>query len=90
MIANFKNLKVEVAFEEFKELDIRKVLGNVIHTNTSDIGLDDVARAIYHSDGNIDISEEYACQIVEFMKDNNCVLLAAVKKAVINELTVKG
>ena len=60
MKANFKTLQVEVAFDEFKELDVAKVLGNFIHANTNDIGLDDVARAIYHSEGEVESPQEYA------------------------------
>lgn len=86
MKANFKNIKVEVEFGVFKELDITKGLGNYLHANTSDIGLDEVARNIYHSDGEIDISDEYVADIVAMVSHKQCALLAAIKKAIINEL----
>lgn len=86
MKANFKTLQVEVAFDEFKELDAAKVLGNFIHANTNDIGLDDVARAIYHSEGEVEIPQEYAYGIVSLVRDKQCPLLAAVKRAIIKEL----
>lgn len=89
MKANFKQLKVEVAFDRYSDVDVRKALGNAIHASTSDIGLDDVARAIYHSEGEIEISGEHAAQIVELMNFRDCMLLAAVKRAVINALTVE-
>lgn len=87
MKANFKNLTVEVSFDEFKELDVTKVLGNFIHANTPDIGLDDVARAIYHSEGEMDIPDEYTATIISMVQQKNCMILAGFKKAIINELT---
>lgn len=87
MKVNFKELSVEVNFDVFKPLDISKDLGNFIHVNTPDIGLDDVAREIYHSKGDIEIPEEYIPMILDLIKNNQCPLVAAVKKAIINELT---
>ena len=89
MKANFKKLNVEVAFDEFKELDIAKQLGNFIHTNTNDIGLDDTARAIYHSEGEIEVDDIHAQQIIEMIKGSECMFLAGIKRAIINELTSK-
>lgn len=86
MKANFKKITVEVAFDRFEELDIARQLGNFIHANTNDIGLDDVAREIYHSEGETDVSEEYARMIRALISDRKCPFLAAVKKAVINIL----
>lgn len=87
MRVNFKELSVEVNFDVFKPLDISKDLGNFIHVNTPDIGLDDVAREIYHSKGDIEIPEEYIPMILDLIKNNQCPLVAAVKKAIINALT---
>ncbi len=89
MKANFKNISVEVAFDEYRELDLAKELGNYIHTNTNDIGLDDTARAIYHSDGEMEVDDIHAQQIIDMVKSRDCVFLAGVKRAIINELTNK-
>ena len=89
MKANFKNISVEVAFDEYRELDLAKELGNYIHTNTNDIGLDDTARAIYHSDGEMEVDDVHAKQIIDMVKSRDCVFLAGVKRAIINELTNK-
>lgn len=86
MKANFNKLKVEVAFDEFEELDIAKQLGNYIHTHTSDIGVDDVARDIYHIDGDVEIPDEYVEPIKQIISDQGCYFIAAVKKAIIAEL----
>ncbi len=90
MRANFKKLRVEVAFDEFKELDIARQLGNFIHANTPDIGMDDIAREIYYSQGDVEIPEDYAEGIVSMIKSAHCNFLACVKKAVINELEESG
>ena len=87
MRVNFKELRVEVNFDVFKPLDISKDLGNFIHVNTPDIGLDDVAREIYHSEGEIEISEHHAKDIVVMVSSDVCMFVAAVKKAIINALT---
>ena len=87
MIANFKKTNIEVKFGEFRELDIATQLGNYIHSNTTDIGLDDVARKIYYSEGEIEISAEHAAVIKELMNEDQCPFLAFVKQAVIKQLT---
>ena len=89
MKANFKNISVEVSFDEYRELDLAKELGNYIHTNTNDIGLDDTARSIYHSDGEMEVDDIHAQQIIEMIKGYECKFLAGVKRAIINELTNK-
>lgn len=57
---NFKTLRIQLTFEgEPVSMDVRKIVGNVIRQNTSDIGLDELARKIYFSDGEMDIPDEY-------------------------------
>lgn len=87
MKANFKKLSVEASFDVFVEVDVTKELGNYIHSHTIDIGLDDTARAIYHSEGEIDIPNEHAPLICSLINSNDCMLLAFVKKAIIKTLT---
>lgn len=86
MKANFKKINVEVEFDKYQELDITKELGNYIHTNTPDIGMDDVAREIYYSEGEVDIPDEYVPTIIELIKLNRCLFLAGVKRAIIKML----
>lgn len=87
MKANFKNLQVEVSFDKFSEVDVTKALGNYIHTNTTDIGLDDVAREIYYSEGEVEISSEHAEAIKQMVLRKDCLFFAAFKKAIISQLT---
>ena len=88
MKVNFKQIKVEASFGEFVPIDMTKDLGNYIHAHTTDIGIDDTARIIYYSDGEVEISEEHAAAIVSMMEQSDCPFLAFAKKAVINELKV--
>ena len=44
---DFTKVEMEVSFDNVMTLDISKTLGNVIHQNTGDLGLDEVARTIY-------------------------------------------
>lgn len=87
MIANFKNLEVEVTFGNFKGLDVTHILGNFLHANTSDIGLDDTARAIYYSEGDVEIPDEHAKVIVAMVGSSKCSIVAGIKKSIIKELT---
>jgi hypothetical protein len=86
MKVNFKQILVEVTFGEYKELDIAKKVGNFIHVNTNDISLDDVARAIYYSEGEIEIDNDSATMIAMLIEDRNCTFLAGVKKAILKQL----
>lgn len=90
MKVDFKKLSVEVSFDKFSEVDVAKVLGNYIHTNTPDIGLDDTARAIYHSEGEIEIPDEHAEMINALVENNKCPLLASVKRAIFKTLSRNG
>lgn len=87
MKANFKKIQAEVSFGEFKEMDVAKDLGNFIHSNTTDIGLDDVAREIYYSEGEVEISTEHANAIKAMVVSKECLFFVAFKKAIIKQLT---
>lgn len=90
MKVNFKEISVEASFGEYLTIDMTKEIGNYIHAHTTDIGLDDTARAIYHSEGEMEINEEHAASIVGMMEQPGCPFLAFAKRAVINELTPKN
>jgi hypothetical protein len=62
---NFKTLRIQLTFEgEPVEMDVRKIVGNIIRQNTSDIGLDELARKIYFSEGEVEIPDEYVGPIL--------------------------
>lgn len=55
-ICDFTKLHVEVEFEKFEEVNVARLVGNTIHVNTADIGIDDLARKIYH-EGKVEIAD---------------------------------
>ena len=79
---DFTQVEMEVSFDEMKTVDISKTLGNVIHQNTGDLGLDEIARTIY-KDGKADIPIEYIPVIVSILKMPTSLMAAGGKRALI-------
>ena len=79
---DFTKVEMEVRFDEMMEVDISQTLGNVIHMNTGDIGLDEIARTIY-KDGKADIPVEYIPVIVSILKMPTSLMAAGGKRALI-------
>ena len=82
---DFTEVEMEVSFDEKMKVDISKTLGNVIHQNTGDLGLDEIARTIY-KEGKADIPVEYIPAIVNILKMPHSLMAAGGKVAVINML----
>lgn len=83
IMIDFGKVMIQHTFEgDPVAVDMRKVLGNKIHQTTGDLGLDELARTIYFSEGEVEIPAEYVNDIKEIVKNN---YLASVQKA-INEL----
>ena len=82
---DFTQVEMEVSFDNVMTLDISKTLGNVIHQNTGDLGLDEVARTIY-KEGKADIPVIYIPAIIEILKMPHSLMAAGGKVAVINIL----
>ena len=82
---DFTQVEMEVSFDEKMKVDISQTLGNVIHQNTGDLGLDELARTIY-KEGKADIPVMYIPAIVEFLKMPHSLMAAGGKVAVINML----
>ena len=79
---DFTKVMMEVRFDEMMEVDISQTLGNVIHMNTGDIGLDEIARTIY-KDGKAEIPVEYIPVIVSILKMPTSLMAAGGKRALI-------
>lgn len=79
---DFTEVEMEVRFDEMKKVDISKTLGNVIHQNTGDLGLDELARTIY-KEGKADIPVEYIPVIVSILKMPTSLMAAGGKRALI-------
>ena len=82
---DFTEVEMEVSFDNVMKVDISKTLGNVIHQNTGDLGLDEIARTIY-KDGKADIPVMYIPAIIEILKMPTSLMAAGGKVAVINML----
>ena len=82
---DFTQVEMEVSFDNVMKVDISKTLGNVIHQNTGDLGLDEVARTIY-KEGKADIPVQYIPAIIEILKMPTSLMAAGGKVAVINML----
>ena len=85
MKINFKKIEAQTSFEGAKQtFDVAETVGNEMMYNGSillDIGFEDLAREIYYSKDAVEIPEQY-CKV------KNSRLIAAVKRAVINQLNV--
>ena len=79
---DFTEIEMELIFDEKMKVDISKTLGNVIHQNTGDLGLDEIARTIY-KDGKADIPVQYIPAIVEILKMPHSLMAAGGKIALI-------
>jgi hypothetical protein len=79
---DFTKVEMEVSFDEMTEVDISQTLGNVIHQNTGDLGLDEIARTIY-KEGKADIPVSYIPVIVEILKMPTSLMAAGGKRALI-------
>lgn len=79
---DFTEVEMEVRFDEIEKVDISKTLGNVIHQNTGDLGLDELARTIY-KEGKADIPVEYIPVIVSILKMPTSLMAAGGKRALI-------
>ena len=79
---DFTQVEMEVSFDEKMQVDISKTLGNVIHQNTGDLGLDEIARTIY-KDGKADIPVVYIPAIVSILKMPQSLMAAGGKRALI-------
>jgi hypothetical protein len=72
-IYDFTNLQVEFEIDKFETRDVSKTLGNIIHQNTSDIGIDEMARKIY-KDGKVSLTENEVNFIVAVVKNSNLII----------------
>lgn len=85
---DFTKVVMEVRFDEMMEVDISQTLGNVIHMNTGDIGLDEIARTIY-KEGKADVPVEYIPVIVSILKMPTSLMAAGGKRALIEMFSQK-
>ena len=82
---DFTSVSVEVEFEKVVQLDISKIVANAVHQNTSDIGIDEIAREVYRNGkAEMDATEARDFQLAVA---NSRDLLVSIKTAVKNIVT---
>lgn len=70
LLVDFSKVSVQLTFEgDPNELDMRKSLGNAIRQASGDIALDEFARKVYFSEGEIEVPTEYAPFIKHVVKE---------------------
>ena len=77
---DFSRVMVEVEYDEFKEVDLRKVVGNNIHKGCADLEIDEIGRVIFRK-GVADIPVECINDIRAIIKSSPLVF--AYKTAVL-------
>lgn len=83
--ADFRKLPVQTTFEGKPHIiDFRHQLGNAIRNNTNDIGVDDLARKIYFTDGSVDIPVDLVNFIMEVVKSGFTVPVQLAIKNILN------
>lgn len=86
-VIDFTNVSVETGIDEFTSMDVSKAVGNAIHRGTGDLGIDEIARKIYH-DGCVTLSDEMKEMILPIIENSNLVIgvKMAVRKLLSNNL----
>ena len=80
MKVNFKEVQLEIRFGEFATTDISVSIANAIHQNTSDIGVDEIARAIYNT-GECEIPESLINAVLASINNANTITVACKQAA---------
>ena len=73
ILLDFTGVMVEEKIGEYVQRDLSKPLGNSIHQRVGDIGLDEIARKIYH-EGKIEVDEKMAVAIKSIIENGDFVL----------------
>ena len=85
MKVNFHELEIEMVNGETQKIDVHEAVGNYIFSNANDVAEHDLGRNIYHSQGEMELSDKQA-KIIERMADGmKYVLRKALKDAVKHE-----
>ena len=84
-VYDFSAITVEVEFDKFQEVDTSKNVGNIIHKNTDDLGIDEIARQIY-KEGKVEMTDFQAKVVLAILMNSN--LLAFVKEGIKKLFTI--
>lgn len=84
-VYDFSAIMVESEFDKFQEVDTSKNVGNIIHKNTDDLGIDEIARQIY-KEGKAEMTDFQAKVVLAILMNSN--LLAFVKEGIKKLFTI--
>lgn len=87
---NFGKLMVEEAIDCFAETDMRKSIGNMLHRMSATVPTSDLARKIYHSEGEVEIPAECFPEFMDIIsKSFRRIVVAAIESEVNKQLNDK-
>ncbi len=65
---NFKEIKVETEVDVFETYDLRKEVGNLLFKQATNLAMDELARKIFKSEGEIKISDDDFKEMIEALR----------------------
>lgn len=65
---NFKEVKVETSIDNFEVVDLRKEIGNALYKRAESVSQDDLARKIYHSEGEVEIEDQDYAEMMQVIE----------------------
>ena len=72
-VYDFRKCNEEVNIDVFVESDLSKALGNYIHKHTDDIGIDEMAREIYHK-GFVTLDENMRQMLIRNIEASSMIV----------------
>ena len=88
MRINFRKVTAPVNFDgKTQDFDIARAVGNAMMYNCTvllDIGFEDLARDIYHSNGDVEIPDIYVKPLAQVIRES--ALIATVKREILKSL----
>lgn len=89
---DFRKVSVQTSFDGTRrEFDVAQALGNAMMYNGSvllDIGFEELAKAIYYSEGGTEVPERYASAMKQVIRESQ--FIAGVKRELIEKLTINN
>ena len=80
---DLRKVMVEKDIDVYTETDLSKPIGNIIHQQAGDIGLDEKARELYHN-GFVEVDMQTAVMMKEIVAQGG--ILYYVQQAVVREI----
>lgn len=85
MMIDFAHLVVEEEIGKFVAVDASISVGNAIHQNTADIGVDDFAHKVYYAKKAVELQPHMIAEVRRIIKDHK-TLLVCVKRAILQQI----